>query len=236
MIERKRALSAIFAGLGLLIAANVGAEPPNGTPKGDAAHGMPGKPTEAKNERSAPGLAVGKPGSGGADKGQPRGPGAKGAPEDPTARGVEASAGHGKAGENFHREWRELRDELKAGKLKKEDLEGRIAKLRNTTKERQSEHRQALKAHWGDHLAKPEAQQELQVHERRMAKLNRLALLSQTERKGKEAEKLSERVEKLILLETARHDQRMEQITSNGAAATQAEAASPKAVNSAGAK
>lgn len=129
-----------------------------------------------------------------------------------------------------HSELRELRDELKAGKLKKADLETRLSKLRDNNKERRDNHRAALKARWGEHLAKTDAQNELTVHERRMAKLNRLLLLSQTERTGKEAEKLSERVEKLIELETARHEKRMTQITS-GAATTPSPAQSA-AVNS----
>jgi hypothetical protein len=82
-------------------------------------------------------------------------------------------------------------------------------------------------------LAKPDAQQELALHERRMAKLNRVLLLAQTERKGKDAEKLTERIEKLIDLENSRHEKRMAQIS--GAAGT-APASPPAAVNVEGTK
>lgn len=225
MIELKRALAATGLLVGIVMVSNAQAEPPPGKGPDAPGHGA-GKPDLGKgpdahkgpDARAAKGIEPSKGADArGADaKGDKLPPGAKGAP------GVEpTTAGEGKPGMRPHSELRGLRDELKAGKLKKADLETRLSKLRENNKERRDNHRAALKARWGEHLAKADAQNELTVHERRMAKLNRLLLLAQTERTGKDAEKLSERVEKLIELETARHEKRMAQITS-GAAATPA--------------
>jgi hypothetical protein len=225
MNERKRELAAVGLLLGALFAAEVRADPPAGTPKGEAA---PGKGPQGKGgglDQFKP--KDGVPGKGKADEAATD----KGKPDDPGAKGA-ATSGERHAGRG-HSELRALRDELKAGKLKKEDVEGRLAKLRENNKERQDNHRAALKARWGEQLAKPDAQQELALHERRMAKLNRVLLLAQTERKGKDADKLTERIEKLIELESSRHEKRMAQI--NGAAGT-APASPPAAVNVEGAK
>jgi hypothetical protein len=226
MIELKRALAATGLLVGIVMVSNAQAEPPPGKGPDAPGHGA-GKSDPAKGPEGHKGPDAkaadgkGSEASKAADaKGDKLPPGAKGAPGlDP------ATAGDGKPGMRPHSELRGLRDELKAGKLKKADLETRLSKLRDNNKERRDNHRAALKARWGEHLAKADAQNELSVHERRMAKLNRLLLLAQTERTGKEAEKLTERVEKLIEIETARHEKRMTQITS-GAAATPAPAQS----------
>ena len=231
MNERKRELAAVGLLLGVLFAADVRAEPPAGAPKGEGATGQPaGKGPQGKGG----GLDQFKPKDGPPGKGKSEDAAAeKGKPEEPGAKGATSAEHRGHHGHHGHSELRALRDEVKAGKLKKEDLEGRLAKLRENNKERQDNHRAALKARWGEHLAKPDAQQELALHERRMAKLNRVLLLAQTERKGKDAEKLTERVEKLIDLENSRHEKRMAQI--NGAPGN-APASPPAAVNVEGAK
>lgn len=221
MIEPKRALAAIGVLLGALIAADVRAEPADSRTKD--------KPGLARGfGKDNPGLAKGH--DKGHDKDHPNR--AKGEPGEKAADKHEAP---GHAGRRSHSEIRALRDELRAGTLKKGDLQARLSKLRDTVKERQDKHRAALKARWGEHLAKTEAQQELSLHERRMAKLNRLLLLIQTERQGQVAEKLTTRVEKLVDLENARHEKRMTQITSGGPAAP-APAPPAAAVNAEGAK
>lgn len=199
----KRELTAVGVLLVALVAADVRADPPDGPPKGNAPPGA----GQGKGKPEPVAVDTGMPGHHGAGHGKPENPGAKGAEEAADRRG-------GKG----HSELRGLRDELKAGKLKKEDVEGRLAKLRDNNKDRQENHRAALKARWGEHLAKADAQQELAVHERRMAKLNRLLLLAQTEKKGKDADKLSTRIDKLVELETTRHEKRMAQITGTTAA------------------
>jgi hypothetical protein len=225
MNERKRELAAVALLFGVLIAADGRAEPPPGPPKGEGAPGhAPGKAMEAKaaGKPDKADHGKGKPEGVGSSKDKPDEPAAPGKPDDPNAKGTEMAGAH--ASGRGHSELRALRDELKAGKLKKEDVAARLTKLRETNKDRQDNHRAALKARWGEQLAKPDAQQELSLHERRMAKLNRFLLLAQTEKKGKDADKLSERIEKLIELETARHEKRMAQI-SGAAGATPAPSA-----------
>jgi hypothetical protein len=209
----------MLVGVGVLLGASLTlegrADPPRETDKGERVPGEGrGKTPAARAEANAggerrserakgppsdtPGLAVGRtegatpPGL--ADKAEDRGP-----------RG------------RLHSDVRELREEIKAGKLKKPDVEARLAKLRETLKDRIDKRRAAVKARWGEQLKKPETLTELALHGKRMAKLNRLLLLAQTERTGKDADKLTERVEKLIELETARHEKRMSQISSGAA-------------------
>ena len=234
MNERKRELAAVAVLFGALIAADVRAEQPSPSPKSDGAPGQaPGKGADGKalGQANRPGADKGKPDTAGLGKGKPGEPGTpaeaiadKGKPEDPNAKGQAIAAEHRAAGRG-HSELRALRDELKAGKVKKEELEARLTKLRDTNRERQENHRAALKARWGENLAKAEAQQELKLHERRMARLNRILLLAQTEKKGKDAEKLSERIEKLVDQENARHEKRMAQISGAAAPAPGAPAA-----------
>jgi len=249
MIERKRELAAIGVLLGALVAADVRAEPPTSPPKPDTAKVDPAKGhADVKNDprtKDHPGLAKGHdkdhPGlAKGHDKDHPGL--AKGHDKDHPGlakgelgeKAADNAAAPGIAGRRSHSEFRALRDELRAGKLKREDLDARLSKLRDNVKERQDNHRAALKARWGEHLAKTDAQQELSVHARRTAKLNRFLLLIQTERKGQDAEKLTARVEKLIDLENARHEKRMTQITSGGPAPIPAPPAA--AVNTEGSK
>jgi hypothetical protein len=218
MIELKRMLAVATVLFGAVIAMDAGAEPSGGPPKGEAAHGKDhGKAAAGKAGEGKLEAAKEKDKDKDKDKDED-----KDKDKDKDKEALPAGRPHS--------ELRELRDELKAGKLKKADLEGRLTKLQETNKERQDNHRAALKARWGEQLAKPDAQQELSVHERRMAKLDRLLLLAQMERTGKAAEKLSGRIEKLIDLETARHEKRMAAVTA-GAAAAQPTPAQPAAVN-----
>jgi hypothetical protein len=218
MIELKRALAAAGLLVGIVMGAQAKADPPAGQAKGEGApghdhkqHDKGDKPEKASNGDKPEGAKADKE----ADKGE------------------KADKGDAKPGMRPHSELRELRDELKQGKLKKPELDARLSKLRESNKERRDNHRAALKARWGEKLAKPDAQNELAVHEKRMAKLNRLLLLAQTERTGKDADKLGERIEKLIDLENSRHEKRMTQLTSTTAAPAPVQSA---AVNTEGAK
>jgi hypothetical protein len=218
MIELKRVLAATGLLVGIVVVSSAQAEPPPGkgveTPaRGAGKPDHPGKGPDANKgpDAKAADAKGGDLGKSADAKGDKLPPGAKGAP------GTDPAAVDGKPGGRPHSEMRALRDELKAGKLKKAEVEASLSKLRDNNKERRDNHRAALKARWGEQLAKADAQNELMVHERRMAKLNRLLLLAQTERTGKDAEKLSDRIEKLIDLETARHEKRMAHITSGSA-------------------
>jgi hypothetical protein len=122
-----------------------------------------------------------------------------------------------------------LHQELKEGKIKKEELKDRVAKLRETAAERRKEHREALKSRWGAALAQAPAREELRHHARRMAFLNRALLVAQTEVK-KDKDKLIERIEKLIEKETARHEKAMARFSSASPSAPAAAAAAPATV------
>ena len=105
-----------------------------------------------------------------------------------------------------------LRERHAQGKLDKDELKSELAALRETRGERRRKHGEALKARWGNQLAQPSAQEELRHHERRMASLERLSLLAETERSGPDKEKLVARIAKLTAKENERHERKMTQL------------------------
>jgi len=120
---------------------------------------------------------------------------------------------------------RELFQDLKEGKLKKkEELAAKLSELNATRDERRKEHREDVSKHWGATLALPPARDELKLHARRMAFLNRALVLAQTDTKPDKAKTL-ERISQLIDKENARHDKAMARIQSQPAAAAPAAAA-----------
>ncbi len=138
-----------------------------------------------------------------------------------------AALGHG------HRHaMHELFEELRSGKLKKQDVKARLAKLETSRVEREAVHREELKARWGSALATPAAREELEHHARRVARLDRAMLLVETE-VSKDRNKLNARIEKLQTQEEARHQHAMERLrampTTTTPSATVAPAASEKA-------
>jgi len=127
---------------------------------------------------------------------------------------------------------RQLVEEIREGKLSKDKVKERMAELEKNRAERQKRHREELREHWGPKLNNPAAIQELNHHARRVAMLNRMLVLLETEHKGKDKDKLVERVEKLTELENARHEKKMAQLsvqasadTPSGSAAASAAAA-----------
>ncbi len=191
------------------------AKPGEKGPDADKAdHGKPGHDKDDKDK---------------GDKGKPDKPGEAEAKDADKDKGLGKGHGHGAL--------RELLEELKSGKLKKADVKDRIAKLRDTLAARRAEHQAELKARWGGVLAMPAVREELEHHARRMARLNRAAVLAETE-VTKDKDKLVERIQKLIDKEQARHDKAMERFKSMpttpaasapGAAAAAAPAASAAA-------
>lgn len=133
----------------------------------------------------------------------------------------------------FRTALQQLRAEIREGKLKPNEVKDRLAKLRDDAKDRRKAHREALKERWGDTLAKPNVREELRHHARRMAFLNRALILAETERKGKDKDKVVERIEKLIEKENERHTRAMERIKSGqpgtAAAGTAAAGTTPAA-------
>src|SRR5258705_13246678 len=138
MIELKRTLAAATVLFGAVVAMNAGAEPPGGAPKGaatrpngqgkgDAARAG-GDKGEAKKDKDR-----GPPDKAGKDAGKA---GKEAGKAEAAVPGADGAAEAAKPGLRGHSELRALRDELKAGKLKKADLEARLTKLRETNKER----------------------------------------------------------------------------------------------------
>jgi hypothetical protein len=219
------ALSTCALALALAPAAARADKPP-GEPDAKAGKppGKPAKPSEIFGKPDGkPGEPAGKPGE---HPGKPDADakGEHGKPGDP-GKQDEGKPNAGR-GEGFRGAMRELHDELKAGKIKKEDLKDRLAKLHDTAGERGKQHRQELNKRWGGTLAQPSAVEELKHHARRMAFLDRAMVLAETEAKDKA--KVTERISKLIDKENERHERAMERLKSMPA--TPAASAAPSAV------
>jgi hypothetical protein len=128
---------------------------------------------------------------------------------------------------------RELYQDLKDGKVKKDELKAKLAQLSDTRDQRRKEHRQDIGNRWGTTLAKPPARDELKIHARRMAFLNRALVLAQGGT-APDKDKTIDRISKLIDKENARHDQAMTRIQSQPAPSTTTPAASATSVASGG--
>lgn len=154
---------------------------------------------------------------------------AKGAnhPEPGKPEQVEDKAAKGAARRAEHAEFKskvaELRERSAQGQLSPAELKKELAALRASRDERRREHREALRARWGNKLAQPAAQEELHHHERRMARLERMALLAQNEPKGAKKDALVARIEKLTTRENERHERKMGQLEANAKTAGAAE-------------
>jgi hypothetical protein len=202
-----------------------GAPPGKGKPGGDADHGKAdhGKPDMAGA------AALGKD----KDKGKPDDKDKPGDKDKPDDKDKGPGAGHGPG----HHGMRELLEDLKTGKLKKGEIKERLSALHDRREERMKEHREELKARFGASLAMPAAHEELEHHARRMAKLDRAMLLTETE-VTKDKDKLKDRIQKLIAKENERHEAAMARLksmpttpaASAGAAASAAPAAASAAV------
>jgi hypothetical protein len=136
--------------------------------------------------------------------------------DSPGHDGKHPGAGHARHG-HFKSAMAKLRDRYKDGSLKKDELKKELEALKADRKQRREQHREALKVRWGNSLAAPAVREELKHHERRMAHLNRMLLVAETERKGQAKDKLVERIEKLRDQENERHERKMSQLQSTAA-------------------
>ncbi|HYQ27042.1 MAG TPA: collagen-like protein [Polyangiaceae bacterium] len=174
-----------------------------------------------------------KPGMPGHD-GMPGMPGHDGMPGHPGMRdgaaapGVHAEERDGGAPgqRGYKNALRALYQDLKDGKLKKDELKAKLAQLQDTRGERRKEHREELGKRWGTTLAQAPAREELKTHARRMAFLNRALVLAQEDTKP-DKDKTLERISQLIDKENARHDRAMTRLQSQPAGATTAAAPTP---------
>jgi len=203
--------------------AKPGKHPKDGMPDHD---GMPGHDRMPGHD-GMPGH-MGMPGmrDGGAGHGEMRDGGApRGMHDDDRDGGAPAHHGHKNA-------VRELFQDLKEGKIKKDELPAKLAQLNATRDVRRKEHREDVGNRWGATLARPPARDELKLHARRMAFLNRALVLAQTDTKPDKA-KLIERITQLIDKEDARHDKAMARIASQPTTLASAAPAVPSAASEA---
>lgn len=187
--------------------------------------GKPGA-EHGKGEHGRPGDAAAAPGKGDPAKGE-RGKAdeAAAAPGKDEGKDKDKGKEEGKAHRGPHA-MRELFAEMKAGKLKKGELKERLGELKEHRDERMKEHREELKTRFGAALGAPAAREELEHHARRMAKLNRAMVLTETE-VTKDRDKLKERIQKLIDKENARHEAALEKLKAAQPAAAAAAPAAP---------
>jgi len=198
-----------WATLGVLLAASLAAasnaDASKDTKSGKDPQGAKGKPA-AHEAAAPPGHAPAKAAGAASPEHAAHG-------ESPTAAGKAAEATtHRAQRAEFKGAVAELGERHAKGKLNKPELKQELAALKESRGERRRKHRADLKERWGDGLAQPSAREELGHHERRMARLERMLLLAQTERAGAAKEKLVPRIEKLIEHENARHERKMQQL------------------------
>ena len=232
MTQRSHRLIGLGVLLGALSGANALAQPsPDskpGGPPGNANPMAPGQADKAQKAEAKSDKADSMPGSRGAEgKSGKNSDMPQSADAKPMAGGdaADAKSGRGMGRGGFRSEVREIREGIKDGSIKKEDIKSRMEKLRETQSERQKQHQQLIHQRWGSSLlATSQAKQELRDHARRSAMLDRALLLAQTETKLADRAKVIERIEKLIEREDARHERAMTQMKASPGSA-QAKAA-----------
>ncbi len=219
MTQRSHRLIGLGVLLGGLIGTNALAQPsPDSKPGGPPGNANPmaagqadkAQKAEAKSDKadSMPG-SRGAEGKSGKNSDMPRSADAKRMGGD----SPDAKPGPGMGRGGFRSEIRTIREGIKDGSIKKEEIKSRMEKLRETQSERQKQHQQLVHQRWGSSLlATPQAKEELRNHARRSAMLDRALLLAQTETKLADRTKVIERIEKLIEREDARHEQAMTQM------------------------
>ena len=236
MTQRRHRLVGLGVLFGGLVAAGAGAEPSSeAKPKVSpiqAAQAAPEKVTAkdekagtkdgkvgAKDEKSAPADRArdGSPAKGhrmrsgdmpGSAERADDGPGASDAPRGVPAHGMRKSA------------MRALRDGIKDGSIKKEELKVKLEELRQSEQQRRRAHQELVRQRWGSALSLAPAQDELRQHGRRSALLDRALVVAQTEAKPSDQERLVQRIEMLIDKENARHERAMTRLSSMRTAPT----------------
>jgi hypothetical protein len=186
---------------------------PQAAAPGHASEKTPGRPKEHVADQAGKGEARDEKAGGKPDKQAEK-------VERAEAKAEKAAARADKAEERreFRSALRDLREDLKSGKVSKVELKDRLSKLKETLPDRRRAHREAIKERWGATLADPQAKSELELYARRLAKLNRALFVAESERQGKDKEALVDRIEKLIQKENERHEKAMERLKSGSAA------------------
>ena len=223
MVRRSRQLTLVVVSLAASFALAGGADAAKNEKQGNQ------KPAPQANSHAKDGAGDKEKGPAKDGAGQHGSPG-QGQPEkaDKAEEKAEKSAARRAEHAEFKSKVAELRERKAQGKLSAAELKKELAALRESRDERRREHREALRAHWGSKLAQPAAQEELRHHERRMARLERMALLAQEEPSGAKKDALVARIEKLTAHENERHERKMAQLDGS-ANAKPASGGEPKA-------
>lgn len=219
----------------LLVAAPAFADPPDGADRAGRAHrpfpgaprGVPsgvGSAAPPAGAAAAPGSAVPPTGSAGHSHG--RGPGEHG-------------------GLRFHMMTPEMREKMREKKFDPEQFKKQVAEWKESREKRREEQRKALIQRWGAAVAKPTVADELRLHAKRLARLQRFEELIATDKQGDARTRMLDRVQKMREQEDQRHERAMQRLAneaspaapaaaSGGVAPAAAPAASPAPATSGG--
>jgi hypothetical protein len=124
---------------------------------------------------------------------------------------------------------------LRSGEITKTEFEAKFKELKQKGKERRKARHDELRGRFTNVALRGEAfRAEIKTHARRMAFLNRAQVVAQTELTGDKQKKALARIDKLLELETKRHDQKLEKLKYGdaappGSALANASAAAPAA-------
>ncbi len=212
----------------LLVAAPAFADPPGGAERAGHAHRpFPGGPHGSATPpmgAAAPPAGSAPPPAGSAEGRFPgRGPGEHGGPR-------------------FHMMTPEMRQKLRDKKFDPEQFKKQVAEWKESREKRREEQRQALIARWGAAVNKPTVADELRLHAKRLARLQRFEELIATEKQGDVRTRMLDRVQKMREKEEQRHESAMQRLgnqaaaPSNSAVAPAATAPSPAPATSGGAQ
>jgi hypothetical protein len=214
-----------------LVATAAQAEPA-GRPGPPPPHsGGPGHPHGPPVPSGAPSGRHGPfgPHDGDHDHDGPRGGGPEGRHEGPEGKheGPDGKHEGGSPEERWHHWDADLHAGFRDRHLKPEAVKQKIEEWRAARGERRREHVEAIRAHWGQALGRPEVVAELKRHALRMATLGRIEELAATERTGDARTRVLDRVEKLRTRENERHERAMQKLAAGGAAPGPSGSAAP---------
>ncbi len=103
--------------------------------------------------------------------------------------------------------------QLRAGTITRAEFDTKFKELRSTIKERRKAHQSELRERFdATVLRSAPFKEELRIHARRMAFLNRAQVVAQSELTGDKQKKTLARIDKLIELESQRHEKAVARI------------------------
>jgi hypothetical protein len=202
-------------------------------------------PARAEPPGSARKPPGGPPGAGPGERGGPGGrrdpfkemfgrPGPSASAPHPHHSGGPPGMGHGRG--PFHRgQMHALIKSLRSGEITKADFEAKLKELKTNAKERRKARHDELRGRFTKEALRGDAfRAEFKTHARRMAFLNRAQVVAQTELTGDKQKKALARIDKLLELESKRHDEKLEKLKYGdtappGSALAAASAAAPAA-------